>query len=226
MIRALARPLVAVNAAATTALRAPARAASGSAANRNVRFSITQVGSVMDPYVPPASMPTPLSKDGRAAWWSKFLNLAKSTMYVVQLRKDLPSFVANKFPLEAEQLYINMNKAFAIGRPTDVLPFVTDQMLSTLKGQMRKRPGTLEWEYLGAVDRPSTVAVRYAKQKGDPFGAAQVTVKIHSRQRLTVKDERGSVLATSESDPTEFIILERFTKSDGKWRIAGKVERT
>ncbi|KAI9173079.1 39S ribosomal protein L45, mitochondrial [Blastocladiella emersonii ATCC 22665] len=207
---------------AAPAMMMQARCASG-LVSKKMNFAISETGRIIDPYVRPDKVPKPFSAEGRSALFTYLKNLAQSTFEVSRLKRDI-KFVATQFPLEAEELYKQMNKAFAEGRPNDVEPFVTNQMLSTLKNQMRKRPGTLSWEYLGAVERPKTVNLRYSKGQGDPFGVAQVTIKLHTKQRLTITDSSGKVLAATESDPVEYVVYERFTTANGKWRIAGKID--
>ncbi|ORZ40642.1 hypothetical protein BCR44DRAFT_1495191 [Catenaria anguillulae PL171] len=193
-----------------------------------LQYKITEVGKVLDPYLRPSWPPLPVSKQAAHGVYQYFKNLAMSTYYAAQLKKDLlalgTKFDATQFPVQVEQMYKAMNTAFATGKPNDLEPYVTPLMFSTLKSQMRKRPAKLDWEYIGAFERPKIVNLVYGKGELDTFGVAQITVKIHSHQRLTVTDKSGNVVKVTESKPIEYLVVERFTTPDGTWRISSKVE--
>ncbi|KAJ3349455.1 39S ribosomal protein L45, mitochondrial [Allomyces javanicus] len=220
LVTAVASPL-----AARTLAPAIATAASRTYATKKVSLRMDCVGKLMDPYVRPDRFPLPFSAEGRKECKDYLMNLAQSTFDVSRLKSDLDGFKANKFGLEAEQIYVKMNTMFADGKPDHMAPYVTSQMLSTLKNQMKNRPGTFKWEYLGAVERPKIVNLRYSKSPEDQIGVAQITVKIKSKQRLAVLDAKGKAITSQELEPVEYVVYERFIPDGKAWRIAGKIEQ-
>ncbi|KNE58810.1 hypothetical protein AMAG_04358 [Allomyces macrogynus ATCC 38327] len=205
---AVASPL-----AARTLVPTVATVASRTYATKKVSLRMDCVGKLMDPYVRPDRFPLPFSAEGRKECKDYLMNLAQSTFDVSRLKSDLNGFKANKFGLEAEQIYVKMNTMFADGKPDHMAPYVTSQMLSTLKNQMKNRPGTFKWEYLGAVERPKIVNLRYSKSPEDQIG------------RLAVLDAKGKPITSQELEPVENVVYERFIPDGKGWRIAGKNEQ-
>ncbi|KAL7752477.1 39S ribosomal protein L45, mitochondrial [Sorochytrium milnesiophthora] len=195
-------------------LHAPVRHRSTAA----LRVFADCAGEIVNKYTIPDRMPSPFSAAGRKAWMDRAKNVVSSTMAVSSVKKDIRDYKANQFPVEAEKIYIAMNEHFASGKPSDLEPLVTSQMLSTLKNQMKARTNTFQWRHIQSLARPTTEVVGYYKGAAESHNIIQIT-------GLRVLDKSGRVLTDKEQDVTEHVVFERWAKSESsRWRIAGKIE--
>lgn len=68
---------------------------------------------IIDPFVPPASLPKLPSAENRKIWWNRLKKFFGANYAVYKTKKAVAGWNPRPFAIQAEQDYIQMNKAFA-----------------------------------------------------------------------------------------------------------------
>ncbi|KAJ3184361.1 39S ribosomal protein L45, mitochondrial [Gaertneriomyces sp. JEL0708] len=194
--------------------------------------------NIIDPKIPlPSSVrPAAWTKEGKAYWKERATAFVRSLLAVYQLRKAPGGFKTKDFKEEAQQLYIEMNKAFARCDRLALSELVTDtflgQLNTSLKGLSRH---TQVWKPYPSPP-PKVVTIVSAKVQTDATGEGlrivQATVRIPMRQSLALYDSKGKLVAGSEEEIkelVEYVVFEKWLDegpmSGGpNWKVAGKVK--
>ncbi|ORY08320.1 Tim44-domain-containing protein [Basidiobolus meristosporus CBS 931.73] len=193
----------------------------------NMRVIIRDYG-VLDDFVPlkRQDRPSLLSKKGWKVSMAHWKNTVLSTLGVGMVKFHVKGFKPKQFVQDAEELYNEMNTAFASGN-LDVLKEVcTETMFAKLKAQMKGRSGTYKWFTKGEVEKPRLVTLRFGRL-ADKMILAQATVRIHSKQGMVVQNKKGQIIGGDRKktqDILEYIVLQRMISQPGtKWQIYCKV---
>ncbi|EGF78008.1 hypothetical protein BATDEDRAFT_91206 [Batrachochytrium dendrobatidis JAM81] len=188
---------------------------------------------IADKYIPPSSLPAPINKANWNIIWERIKKLVLATWSVYQVKTTTKGWKPRAFAIEAEKLYIAMNKAYARGDRAELSNCVTDGMMSALSPEIKamQRIGKFVWDSNGSDRRPQVVHLATAKvatETGD-MRLSQITVRVNVRQSMaTYKDD--TLIAGNPDTYTsivEHIVMEKWL--DGKWanrpwKIAGKIQ--
>ncbi|KAL2919667.1 hypothetical protein HK105_200581 [Polyrhizophydium stewartii] len=200
---------------------------------------------ILDRWIPPETLPAPISKANMAVLWERFKKFIFATWSVYQVRTSVKGWKPRPFALEAERMYIEMNKAFARGDRNELAKYVSDGMMAVgpdarslpcpNKGLNRdaqklnpeiksmQRMGTFEWKAHGSERRPRVLHLATAKVQleNQENRLTQVTsMAVYNNGTLVGgnPDEHKSIV--------EYIVLEKWLDGkwgEGGWKIAGKI---
>nr|KAJ3423125.1 39S ribosomal protein L45, mitochondrial [Polyrhizophydium stewartii] len=177
---------------------------------------------ILDRWIPPETLPAPISKANMAVLWERFKKFIFATWSVYQVRTSVKGWKPRPFALEAERMYIEMNKAFA---RNELAKYVSDGMMAKLNPEIKsmQRMGTFEWKAHGSERRPRVLHLATAKVQleNQENRLTQVTsMAVYNNGTLVGgnPDEHKSIV--------EYIVLEKWLDGkwgEGGWKIAGKI---
>ncbi|KAJ7365669.1 39S ribosomal protein L45, mitochondrial [Desmophyllum pertusum] len=159
--------------------------------------------------------------------WKAFKNGLWTVYSLALVRKYAKPFNVKDFAQKAQEIYIDVNKALASKSKKDLQDVVTNPVYSALSNEYFPPEKNLHWRFVSAVSRPKVVHVRVAPVATKDNLFAQITVKIHSKQVMAIKDKHGRHITGSDKeakDVVDYVVFERhLTNKHGTWRTCGKL---
>lgn len=149
------------------------------------------------------------------------------------IKKRVPNFHRKRFPDEAQEIYIEAHQLLNTENWT--LPnkeeteetlhgLVTEFAYSKMLQGLDKK--TVNWEFIESIEPPRTVQMFTGPMMHQDNLYAQVTVRFHTKQILSLYDRFGRLMMGSPSEPRailEYVTFERHIVDPyGRWRIHGK----
>ncbi|KAJ2720140.1 hypothetical protein GGI07_004784 [Coemansia sp. Benny D115] len=193
---------------------------------REQHFAVTEFGLISN-YVrtPLRHKPSIFSKAGIDSLKQQMVETVRYVFSLATIKYNLSGWNAKDFAVQAEDLYGLMNEAYAMGDLQTLKELCFPTMLSSLKNDIKRRNGRLEWRKVETLTPPRTVQVCCGRLTTD-FTIGQVVVRIDQEQLI-----RPAGKARSASKPpkpvrvTEYVVFQRVV-SDAKspWRIYGKMD--
>ncbi|KAJ1969050.1 hypothetical protein H4R35_006251 [Dimargaris xerosporica] len=161
-------------------------------------------------------------KNWRTSW--------ATTLGIATLKSKLGSFTSAGFLDEAVSIYEIMNESFASGDRKLIQHVCVPVMASKLKSDIKKRSYTMEWQSHGQVEDPRVVSV-VAGRLAEDIILAQATVRLHTKQSMTVYNKQHKVVSSNKDKPIsvlEYVVYQRIISSFDKshWQIYGKLQET
>jgi len=195
---------------------------------------------VVDPYVSTEKSPKFQELEG-SNMWNKLKN--RGAMIIkdqighrynsffygakrIKKRDGYQNFDVKKFPLEAQQIYIDAHNALC-ERNTDKLHrLITEHAFGKLWPDVQN--GSVQWELVNFIEPSRVISVRVTD---NPYKSgndiAQIIVRMHSSQKVAIFDRFGHLLLGSQNEPRnclEYVVFENHIASwDGIWRFHDKV---
>ena len=183
---------------------------------------------VYDKYIPPEG-------DGKASPLSlrKFGDQAKEGIThrkgtaLRRIKKDIPGWNEDDFVLQAQNdIYIPAHNLLnQVPEEEEALKLVTERALPIFLSELSLR--SVVWEWLETLSPPRLVHAFSRESPGGAHHFAQVTLRIHSLQRLAIYDQWGRLIRGSESQPAEVLEYPVFEKdllsSQSEWRLHDKI---
>lgn len=144
----------------------------------------------------------------------------------IKKKEGFETFSAKTFGPTAEHVYIEAHKALMERNRTELLKLVTEHAFQKMWPDVDE--GSLKWELIEVLVPHKVVSVRCSDM---PYNSgndiAQITVRMHTRQKLAIYDRFGKLILGSESQPrevVEYVVFENhIAVVDGKWRLHDKV---
>lgn len=150
-----------------------------------------------------------------------------------QIKRKVPDFHRKRFPAEAQEIYIKVHDLLNTENWTLEKQEETEEKLHGLVTE-HAYPGmlqglevkTVKWKFVESIEAPRVVQTICAPLINENNFYAQVTVRFHTRQILTVHDRFGRFMLGSADVPREvleYVTFERHISDPyGKWRIHAK----
>eukprot|EP00300_Choanocystis_sp_HF-7_P038768 c56097_g1_i1.p1 GENE.c56097_g1_i1~~c56097_g1_i1.p1 ORF type:complete len:335 (+),score=47.72 c56097_g1_i1:35-1039(+) len=170
--------------------------------------------------------------------WSQYMKDARtastSAVAVGALRKALPGYAPDKLEQLAAEIYHMVNSSFYSRKVAVLRQLCTEKVYSRLKHDMKARLGsskrpsgvTIDWSLDEFVTRPSIVQTRTFPIRDDTDLWAQITVKFHSIQSLTISGDDARPEVVGRRLPVvEYWVLERsLNVKSALWRVCDKLQ--
>ncbi|KAJ3379812.1 39S ribosomal protein L45, mitochondrial [Lobulomyces angularis] len=150
-----------------------------------------------------------------------------------EIKKHVKDWNPAAFAVEAQQLYIDMNKAYLSDNKAKLATLVTMPMFDKLKALIEHQKNVkFVWKFEGEVEKPKLVYTRLSKAQFDAEDVnkthmiVQCTVRVHTKQCILVYNNNKLINKENKIRTVlEHIIIERIISIPGsKWQIAGKAD--
>lgn len=168
-----------------------------------------------------------LTPAGLKERWNAFKNGLWTIYSLVHVRKHCKPFKLKEFAKEAQDIYIDVNKALISKDKHKLQDLATSSVYLSLRNEYFSPDKNLHWRYISTVTRPKVVHVRANPVETKDNVFSQITVRIHSKQVMAVKDKHGRHLKGSDKEVREvvdYVVFERhLSNKHGKWRVCGKL---
>ncbi|RUS27216.1 Tim44-like domain-containing protein, partial [Jimgerdemannia flammicorona] len=214
---------------------------------------------VVDGYVPPEPANNPSFFEFRKWRLVKYRNMRNDInnlmhMGILKYNSKYENWNSKEFLKTAQNLYEDMNDAFARGDRTSLKEVTLDALYANLKNQLKDRKASAIWEWrcIGFVEPPRIVfGIRLrANHRTAAFetgtigcggggdveavfighDADSLYLTVPSRQTIAVYNDNGKLIQGDRDkvkNVLEFVVFQRIlaSKTD-QWRIYGKVPET
>ncbi|CAH3172982.1 unnamed protein product [Porites lobata] len=189
-------------------------------------FFIDSPGMIFSDYLPVRRFFI-LTPSGIKERWNAFKNGLWTIYSLVHVRKHCKPFKLKEFANEAQEIYIDVNKAVISKDKQKLQDNATSSVYLSLRNLYFSPDKNLHWRYVSTVTRPKVVHVRANPVETKTNLFAQITVRIHSKQVMAIKDKHGRHIKGSDKEVREvvdYVVFERhLTNKYGKWRVCGKL---
>ncbi|CAI4232481.1 unnamed protein product [Auanema sp. JU1783] len=200
------------------------------------QVTMQSFNAVVDPYVSPED-PLPFlgsnlgentrlkAEEVKERVLHKYHNWRNGTSRIKK-KEGFEKFDPTKFGPTADHIYEEAHKAL-MSRDTKTLhKFITERAYVKMWPDVSN--GSIFWELVERVEPSKVVAVRCAD---NPYKSgndiAQLTVRMHTKQKLAIYDRFGHLILGSETEPrdvVEYVVFENhIAVVDGVWRLHDKV---
>eukprot|EP00042_Codosiga_hollandica_P026295 m.123220 g.123220 ORF g.123220 m.123220 type:complete len:310 (-) comp52149_c0_seq3:19-948(-) len=213
-----------------------------------VRLMRDSPGVIADDFVPipPEHRSSIVSVKGLGERWNAMKKIARATFSIGSIKRLDKEFKPIEFAEFAQTQFISAQEALARDDKTTLREIVTDTAFLALRKEFRQHT----WKLESVVERPRIVHATMISLGDKKNLMAQVTVRLHLRQILALRDVAGRVIKGSETQPKNVVdflvrkhdrcflqfcaakhnprvwlqVLERhISLPNSKWKIAGKV---
>lgn len=168
-----------------------------------------------------------LTPSGIKERWNAFKNGLWTIYSLVHVRKHCKPFKLKEFAKQAQEIYIDVNKSLISKDKQKLQDLATSSVYLSLRNLYFSPDKNLHWRYVSTVTRPKVVHVRANPVENKTNLFAQITVRIHSKQVMAVKDKHGRRIKGSDKEVREvidYVVFERHLSNKyGKWRVCGKL---
>ncbi|MFH4979587.1 hypothetical protein AB6A40_006296 [Gnathostoma spinigerum] len=193
--------------------------------------------SVVDPYLPPeeplpfinVSSPSSSLSDKAGEMKERILHRwhnYKNGIRRIRKKEGFEKFDPKKFGPTAETIYVEAHKALMMRDKTKLFTYITEHAFGKMWPDVEK--GSIAWEMVDILEPSVVVSLRcidYPSGSGNDI--AQITVRMHTKQKLAIFDRFGRLILGSEkkaNDVIEYVVFENHIASmDGLWRLHDKV---
>ncbi|CAK1545412.1 unnamed protein product [Leptosia nina] len=190
-------------------------------------FYISSTGGVFEGYIPPEG-------DGKASVVSTtrakqtvqlLEKKSKSMMAIRKIKSFDEDFDTKGFCQLAQDIYIKAHDSLVNKDKHLLRTVVTEKAYPEF---MHNSIGkTIRWKFLESLEPPRVVHARCTDVISKENIFAQLTVRFHTRQQLSVYDRFGRLLHGSEilaKDVLEYVVFEKHLSNVyGSWRVHGKI---
>lgn len=194
-------------------------------------IDITTTEEVVEPYVPKEG-------DGRSSFLSdrteildkartKVTGKVRSLRDVRLLKKWEETFNKKTIASELQNIYIESQKLLQdFKNNKDALfDYVTEHAYTGMTFGLDKK--TFRWEFVESVEPPKLCQIRVQEVMAKNNLFAQLTIRMHTRQKLAIYDRFGRIMYGSEhlvKDVLEYIVFEKHIVNEyGRWRVHAKI---
>lgn len=190
-------------------------------------ISFLQTSTIFEPYVPPEGdgKLSTFTKTGAKQKYEFLEKKSKSMLAVRKVREYDEEFDPRKFAETAQDIYIEAHKTLIAGDRHRLRELVTERAYSEMIYNVQFK--TIHWNFLKSLEPPRVVQVRCTNLVSKENIFAQVTVRFHTQQTLTIYDRFGRLMHGSEilaKDVLEYVIFENNVSNQyGSWRLHHKI---
>ncbi|KJH48330.1 Tim44-like domain protein [Dictyocaulus viviparus] len=144
----------------------------------------------------------------------------------IRKKEGFEKFDARAFGSTADLIYEQAHQALMNRDKTALHKYITEHAYSKMWPDVEN--GSVVWDLVERLEPSTVVSVRcldYPYKSGNDI--AQLTVRMHSKQKLAIYDRFGHLLLGSETEPrevVEYVVFENhIAVIDGTWRLHDKV---
>lgn len=162
------------------------------------------------------------------------LKLRDETFHHRAIKKKVPEFHRKRFPAQAQEIYNKTHdllntKNWTIDEKENtedalhsmVTEFAYKKMVHGLDNK------TVNWKFVESIEPPRVVRLVISSMINQENTYAQVTVRFHTKQMLSIYDRFGRFMHGSTDTPRnvlEYVVFERHLPNPyGQWRIHAKL---
>ncbi|XP_065683551.1 large ribosomal subunit protein mL45 isoform X1 [Hydra vulgaris] len=194
-------------------------------------IKLDSTGIIFVTYVPPLKKEFIFSIKGLVQRWLGFKEFIKSMYCIVNIKRKLKpaKFKTVEFAKEAQKRFIDVNTALQKNDKASEMIMIenaTYMVVKTLQNQFTNPANKPYWRFVKEVEKPRVInAALSAVSENDLY--AQVTVRLHTEQILTIRDRFNRIVTGDPKTPRsviDYVVFERHLPDPyGKWRICGKL---
>uniref|UniRef100_A0A1I7XS43 26S proteasome complex subunit dss-1 n=1 Tax=Heterorhabditis bacteriophora TaxID=37862 RepID=A0A1I7XS43_HETBA len=190
--------------------------------------------AVLDPFISPEKSPITsggiegikeqglLVKDKVLQKWHNWNNGIRR----IRKKEGLEKFDVKTFGPTANLIYEEAYKALMKRDKQTLHKYITEHAFGKMWPDVEE--GSISWELIEHLEPSKVITIRcadYPHKSGNDI--AQITVRMHTKQKLAVYDRFGHLLLGSETEPrevVEYVVFENhIAVVDGTWRLHDKV---
>uniref|UniRef100_A0A1I7V4E6 Large ribosomal subunit protein mL45 n=2 Tax=Caenorhabditis tropicalis TaxID=1561998 RepID=A0A1I7V4E6_9PELO len=155
----------------------------------------------------------------------KFYNWRMGTNRI-RKKQGFEKFDVKTFCAKAEDIYVRAHKALEARDKREMNRCITEYAFAKMWPDVEN--GSVRFELLEVVEPSRVVAVRcFDNPPKSGNDIAQITVRMHTKQKLAVYDRFGGLILGSEheeKDVVEYVVFENhIAVIAGEWRLHGKI---
>ncbi|XP_050430993.1 probable 39S ribosomal protein L45, mitochondrial [Adelges cooleyi] len=189
---------------------------------------INNTGAIIEPYVPPEGdgKISPISTAG-AKQKLELLKKKKDTWQAIRkIRQNEEDFeLYPEFIALAQDIYIKAHQVMADKDKKNLLKYVTEKAYVEMVNNIDSK--TLRWSFIKSIEPARVVHARVTDIVTQDNLFAQLTVRFHTQQTLSIFDRFGRLIFGSDviaKDVLEYVVFEKHIVNQyGVWRIHGKI---
>ncbi|KAK9139544.1 hypothetical protein Scep_009225 [Stephania cephalantha] len=198
-----------------------------------LKVSMLSPGIVYEPYAPREPISFLRRWFTRSGWRrtkDDIILELKSAYAIAKLRKS--GYSKKQFYEEAAQLYKEINTLISDGDKTALRKFVTENMYSGLKNEIKQRESvwsSVYWELIEPIVKIRTLRARMIGVDRNDLSKifVQLTLEILSKQKFEAYNSKGLVVAGDKSKEVLVRDIWVFEKSlfhqGAYWRLCGRI---
>lgn len=190
-------------------------------------FTLTATSEVFEAYVPPEGdgKLSAISKEGAKQKLQFLEKKSKSYLAVRKIRGYDEDFDTTLFAELAQDIYIQAHTALCKKEKYKLREFVTEKAYPEMMFNIKDK--TIRWKFIKSLEPPQVVHARCTNLIDKENYFAQVTVRFHTQQSLSIYDRFGRLIHGSEilaKDVLEYVVFEKHLANEyGTWRLHGKI---
>ncbi|KAI3383230.1 hypothetical protein SNEBB_010765 [Seison nebaliae] len=192
---------------------------------RPMLFSTT--GGIIDTYVPPEAdgKSSIISQDGMKQFYQSILSKGTVYKHLKKVRSFDDEFDTDLFADNAQVIYEKAHKALMDRNKRLLHQLTTEMAYSQMTSGLRDK--TFKWKIVERIQPPRIVHVKTQEMLSDETIFGQITVRIHSKQTISVYDRFGYLMFGDPEVPREildYMVFEKLiTDTNGEWRLHTKI---
>lgn len=194
-------------------------------------FKIDSSGQIFSSYVPPEKKNFIFTGAGLGQRWESLKASIMSTYAVAMIKRKAKPFKVVEFAKVAQKKFVDVNNALQQENDkTASLKMKDDATLLVIKGltqQFLNPSRKIYWRFIKEIERPRIVHARITAIYEKENLYAQVTVRMHSKQILAIRDRHNRIIkgdVKNSKNVIDYVVFERHLADKyGKWRICGKL---
>lgn len=164
----------------------------------------------------------------------KLNRLREETMSSRAIKKKVSDFHRKRFPAQAQEIYTKTHDLLNTKNWTITEKEKTEDSLHTMVTEFAYQKmiegldtKTVNWKFVESIEAPRVVRVLVTSMIKDDNTYAQVTVRFHTKQLLSIYDRFGRFMHGSPDVPRnvlEYVVFERHLANPyGTWRVHAKL---
>ncbi|KAG0598420.1 hypothetical protein M758_12G071700 [Ceratodon purpureus] len=201
-----------------------------------LRVYMGSPGVIGEPWKP---LPPPLpflkrwfTKEGWKIRKQNVQGMLKTGFTLAKIRQKTKGYNQTKFYRDTADLYKEINTALATGDRSALRQLVTDNVLTTMKKELKHREqawARVHWELVGPLKSIRTLQGRLIgiDQKNMDTAFAQLTLRIISNQKFAAYDKQGKLVAgdpEKELKVEDIWVFERqISHPELRWKLCGRL---
>uniref|UniRef100_A0A5S6QM14 Large ribosomal subunit protein mL45 n=1 Tax=Trichuris muris TaxID=70415 RepID=A0A5S6QM14_TRIMR len=184
-------------------------------------------GVIFDPFLPPDDeSKVSLIMHAKGA---QLMDTTKHMWRNSRAQKKITSYDSDFDPAAfvetAHQLYINAHDALQKRDDERLHQLVTEKAFPDMWDELKLK--SIRWQFVESIEPARVVQLRTSSVMHEDNIFAQVTVRMHTKQKLAIFDQFGRLYMGSEHvarNVLEYVVFEKHLSNlYGEWRIHGKI---
>lgn len=188
---------------------------------------ISCTAGIFEPYVPPEGDGkfSAVSTQGAKQNVEFLMKKTKSAMAFKKIRRYEEGFSANDFADNILDTYIKAHDTLMETDRTKLTDYVTEKLYPEMLYNIDNK--IIKWNFVKSLEPARVVHARCTNLITETNIFAQVTVRFHTQQMLSIYDRFGRLMSGSDTVPKdvlEYIVFEKHMSNEyGVWRLHAKI---